>query len=1419
MEEGFDFEEMMTKILMDAGRKRARREAAQQAVERVVRLVGRFDGKEVPKFLRAYDAEMTGMGVDEATRLEFFRRAAAASKYEEVKELQEAHESWESFEGALMEAYGCAESEVRGRREFDRWVASARRHRSAIEAFREFERRFSQLSEWERRSVGADKVLLFLETVHHEERMDIMFELQDDYGAHGLTEEWPEVEWVCRQHEARRSATTRPASGGEERATTDYAMPPDESSSRTGLEGLDLQALIREACGLVMAKIEAEEWLIAGSGPSGSEDAEEGASSHMEDGAYAEAEREWYIGTTGEGAERATLSTCGERSTEDEVGDGEAAIADSSGHGGFGTWWPESSSTEETSGGTATFHAPVQETPAAGPSARVRPREKNGGGGKAGNRDNGKETAEEAAASITDACIYGGGVATDNDVRAEVATDITSTSGGPATLHASFLEITAAGPSARVRPMVKGGGGGKAGDHGVDTREGAEQATVSSRGKRTAMDEADIYGAMDATSRVGGSFGTRLPETFYEDFASILEACEMEEEDETSDGVATFHTPALEASAVGPSAGTRPRATDGGGGKADNRDEDETGEEEAAASILDACETEDGVATDDDVRMEVATDERSGGVATFHTPVLETPAPGPRAGERPRVTDGGGGKAGNRNDDDMGEGAERATLSSCGEWTAKDEAGDYKAESATSKVGGRFGARRPKTSSGEEASGGAATFHTPALEASAVGPSAGTRPRTTGGGGGKAGKQNDAENGEEEVVASILEAYGIGDGGAADNDVRTKAATETTSGGAGSLPTPILEAPMAGPSAGMRLSATGGDGGKAGNGNEKEDWSGRRQDPLTPGPETSAVVLECQRETGEMGGDREEVRPGESAYEDEYAGPGMGVYGGSDGEDRSGNEERVGNRPDRNTARKKKRVRAGEPGPNRRKPARPIGRLRLRLRLRWEPVSARWRLTGHDDHGSGEKRKQTRPSIPTLETTAVADQHKTGETAGGGEESEAGAYEVTGTDIRYEMVDGWVQDGEPVSERATATKEEKTDTEVGSTAEERDEMHAIRPMEGQDTSMPTKEPHRATEDDGRITPSRGEYEEEGGDDKTWHDAREDWWEEVAYGEAKTGGHEDKAREGSSTPAIETPAVGASADVRPRVADGGGEGTKATTDEGTERGIREVAENEDVCAQKNEHDITKDVCGRAGQEGQEGVPPSETEVGEERYLSERVREEERNAKRAMRPHEGQATSTGTMVCSTAREHGKQREGEKCVMGSSKDRSTSTHSEDDTDVRGKPTEGKRGARRVGTTRCAARKRRIRRICEADKGSATAFGRTDRGRKRGHRKRRSGCRRWFEETRWTWRIGWRQRLGERRQVWRIGWSRRFETIRRRWWAGRRRWFVWTGWTCSKWKTKPGKPTRLSRARLAALAENLAFCSPFGTYRWMCG
>ena len=126
-------------------------------------------------------------------------------------------------------------------------------------------------------------------------------------------------------------------------------------------------------------------------------------------------------------------------------------------------------------------------------------------------------------------------------------------------------------------------------------------------------------------------------------------------------------------------------------------------------------------------RPETSIGEKTGGGAgTLRTPGLETPATGLRAGVRPRVTGGGGSKEGDH-DGDMREGAEQATLSSCREWTAMDEAGNY-----------GFGTWRPETSSGEETSDGVTTLHTSALEALTVSPSADVRPRATDGGGGKA---------------------------------------------------------------------------------------------------------------------------------------------------------------------------------------------------------------------------------------------------------------------------------------------------------------------------------------------------------------------------------------------------------------------------------------------------------------------------------------------------------------------------------------------------------------------------------------------------------------------------------------------------------------------------------------------------------
>jgi hypothetical protein len=149
---------------------------------------------------------------------------------------------------------------------------------------------------------------------------------------------------------------------------------------------------------------------------------------------------------------------------------------------------------------------------------------------------------------------------------------------------------------------------------------------------------------------------------------------------------------------------------------------------------------------------------------------------------------------------------------------------------------------------------------------------------------------------------------------------------------------------------------------------------------------------------------------------------------------------------------------------------------------------------GEDD--SVGDREQEEPSTPIQEASAVTDQRKTEETAGGGEELEDDAESDIGADIRYDGRAG--QAGKPESEGATTTKDEETDAEFGSTTDGHDGRHVVQPVEGQGTSMRAEGPQQGTDGDGRMTPMRGEYEEDD-DDESWHGAKENGWETAACG--------------------------------------------------------------------------------------------------------------------------------------------------------------------------------------------------------------------------------------------------------------------------------------------------------------------------------
>ena len=180
-------------MMMEFLREGKRRSAAQQAVERVVERVGYFNGAEVQNFLQVYSEEMDSRGVDKAMRLEYFCRVVAQPIFKNVKELLEAHDSWVTFEKALLEAYGYEKPKGRGLYEFYQWVSLMKTHQSVMDAFVEFECRFAHGAERYRILVGVDKVLLFVMSINQRERKSIGIHLEDEDGANGLTENWAKV--------------------------------------------------------------------------------------------------------------------------------------------------------------------------------------------------------------------------------------------------------------------------------------------------------------------------------------------------------------------------------------------------------------------------------------------------------------------------------------------------------------------------------------------------------------------------------------------------------------------------------------------------------------------------------------------------------------------------------------------------------------------------------------------------------------------------------------------------------------------------------------------------------------------------------------------------------------------------------------------------------------------------------------------------------------------------------------------------------------------------------------------------------------------------------------------------------------------------------------------------------------------------
>ena len=142
-------------------------------VQELAQRNGQFNGKDVSRYLWGYKAEMLQYGISKRLEVRSFNRVATDELQERIHGIQQQNPIWGSFEEALQEAYDYKRPKGRIQREFDQWVASAKIHQSATQAFLEFERCFPQLSERVQGLVGLDKVLRLVRSIDRKERMAI----------------------------------------------------------------------------------------------------------------------------------------------------------------------------------------------------------------------------------------------------------------------------------------------------------------------------------------------------------------------------------------------------------------------------------------------------------------------------------------------------------------------------------------------------------------------------------------------------------------------------------------------------------------------------------------------------------------------------------------------------------------------------------------------------------------------------------------------------------------------------------------------------------------------------------------------------------------------------------------------------------------------------------------------------------------------------------------------------------------------------------------------------------------------------------------------------------------------------------------------------------------------------------------------
>ncbi|KAL3696509.1 hypothetical protein R1sor_010585 [Riccia sorocarpa] len=132
--------------------------------------------------------------VPEREMVNTFELAVVPELREHVQGVARAHgATWEAFSTHLKEEYALEDADRVTKKSFLEWINIPNKRLVATKLFREFEKRFLQLSRVEKLTLEDDKVELFLQSASSELQRELEQLLEDRLEDNGLTTDWKKV--------------------------------------------------------------------------------------------------------------------------------------------------------------------------------------------------------------------------------------------------------------------------------------------------------------------------------------------------------------------------------------------------------------------------------------------------------------------------------------------------------------------------------------------------------------------------------------------------------------------------------------------------------------------------------------------------------------------------------------------------------------------------------------------------------------------------------------------------------------------------------------------------------------------------------------------------------------------------------------------------------------------------------------------------------------------------------------------------------------------------------------------------------------------------------------------------------------------------------------------------------------------------